>query len=428
MNKVMSIVVGIAISAFLMGNLYLLFSDKSVITKSVYVDSYERMTSSDYHKKITKEGLVAPVETYSIYVGNEDAVDSWLVKEGDLVNIGDEIAILQTERAEGQYAVWEAELEALREQRVSVQNVISNLDSQWKEAKSTSTTHVNRKENADDTKEEVGWEIDVQVDVNPDGSYAQAITTAEQELATIDRQLVVVETQLAQNPSRPALISPVEGVVSKVTRHGSKLGVDIFSSQKVIVTYAKNNEWLQVASGDRVLIQGAGVEKATEGTVLTVSEAPAVANEWLSTYKALDDTKAKNPLAYYEVRIVTDSGLKSAPFGTNVKAVVIVNEALDAISVEEKGLYDFDEGTAKMWMIDNTGRAAKVAIVTPFALKNRAVVTEGLQIGDVVLYEPALHMYGDTPKVFLTFPTDLPKMAEWKAFGWRNYIKYMLVK
>ena len=65
-----------------------------------------------------------------------------------------------------------------------------------------------------------------------DGSYAQAIATAEQELAEIVRRIVVIEAELAQNPSRPAMISPVDGVVSNVTRLGSTQGIDIYSTQR----------------------------------------------------------------------------------------------------------------------------------------------------------------------------------------------------
>ena len=232
MNKVTNITVAIAISAFLAVNFYLLFSDKSVITKSVYVEHYERISSSDHRKELAKEGFVAPVETYTVYVGHDDTVDSWLVKEGDLVAVGDEVAILQTERAEGQRAVWEAELKALQQQKSSVQSMISGLEIERKTARSNSSSNVNRKDNVSDntadTKVEVGLNVDVQVDVKQDGAFSQAIAAAEQDLAEIKRQETVVEAQLSQNPERPALISPVDGVVSKVTRTGTKLAVDYF--------------------------------------------------------------------------------------------------------------------------------------------------------------------------------------------------------
>ncbi|KAA0955622.1 efflux RND transporter periplasmic adaptor subunit [Sporosarcina sp. ANT_H38] len=432
MNKVKNIAVTIAISAFLAVNFYLLFSDKSVITKSVYVERYERMTNGDHREELAKEGFVAPLETYNVYVGNDDTVDKWLVKEGDLVKVGDEIAILQTDRAEGQRAVWESELKALQQQTASVRSMIANLESERKTAQSDSSSNVKRNdnvsENAADTTVEVGLNVDVQVDVKQDGTFAQAIAAAEQDLAEIEREQTVVEAQLSQTPGRPALISPVDGVVSKVTRTGSTLAVDIFSSQKVFVTYAKNDEWKKIKNGDRVLIQGNGIGNAVEGTVLSVSQSPAVENEWLQAYKVLDDAEAKNPLSYYEVRILADAANQSVPFGANVNAIVILNEALDAISVKEKWLHDLYNETAFAWMIDNTGRATKVEIATPFTWSNRAIVTHGLKLGDVVVSEPSLYTYEYAPKAFMSLPLELPSKEQWRAFGWRNYVKYILIR
>ncbi|WP_342513137.1 efflux RND transporter periplasmic adaptor subunit [Sporosarcina sp. FSL K6-1522] len=432
MNKVMNIAIGIAVIACLTVNLYLIFSDKSVIPKSVYVKDHERMTSGNYREKIAKEGFVAPAETYTVYVGNEDVVDSWLVKEGDQVIIGQELASLQTEQAEGQLAVWRAEREAILQQQSSARRVIADLESQLRKMKSASTANTNRKDtlgkNDADTKVAVGFNVDVEVDIKEEGAFAQAISAAERELADLERQLIVIDTQLSQNPSHPALVSPVEGVVSDVVRRGSTLAVDIYSSQKDIVTYAKNHEWQQIVAGNRVLVKGEGVEPKAKGTVSAVSTMPATDNDWFNAYKAFDNEKVKNPLAYYEVRVSPETTLESVPFGTNVKADIIVDEALEATSVKEKWLQDFEEKTAFTWKIDNKGLASKVDIVTPFTLKDRAIVTEGLQRGDIAVYAPAFKEYEYAPRVFLSLPSGMPAKEQWRAFGWKNYVKYMLVK
>ncbi|MFC5589138.1 efflux RND transporter periplasmic adaptor subunit [Sporosarcina soli] len=421
MNKRMNIAVAIAISSFIAMNFYLLFSDKSVIPKSVYIDRYEQMGAHHVQQEIGKEGLVAPFETYTVYVGREETVDTWFVQEGDHVDVGDNLAFLQTEHVEGQRAIWEADLQALDEQESALLSLISNLESERKYSANDSSANVSEKVEGE-------WAVDVQVDVKQDASFAQAISAAEQELALIERQRVVVEAQLAQNTTKPALVSPVEGIVSNITRHGTMLAVDIFSSQRIVVTYAKNKEWQQIENGDRVLIQGDGVEEVLEGTVLSVSMAPASDNEWLRTYKALDDETITNPLAYYEVRILFDSDLESIPFGTDVNAVVIVNEAQDAITINDKWLHRSYKESASVWKIDDTGHAQLTTIETPFSWQSRAVVSEGLQIGDIALDKPDLSQYGDAPRVFMALPTDMPTKSQWRTFGWRNYIKYGLIK
>lgn len=432
MNKTMNLLVAVGISAFLACNLYLMFSSKSVIPKSIYVSQYERMTSGEHSEKLAKEGLVAPAEVYTVYVSSDEVVDTWEVKEGDYVYPGDEIATLQTVRAEGQRSVWEAEREALMAQKSAVLSQLDSLESERESAQSDSSSKVRRsdsvREGNEDTSVEVGWNVDVQVDVKQDGSYAQAIASAEQKLADIERQLVVVETQLAQNPSHPALISPVEGVVSQVIRTGSTIAVDIYSSQKVIVTYATNLEWKQIEQGDRVLVQGGNLETATVGTVLSVSQTPAIPDRWLDAYQALDPKEVKNPLAYYEVRIMAETEMETTPFGANLNAVVLVNEAPDSFSVKERWLDKKLDDQAAVWVIDQDGLATKLNVTTPFSWKTRAVVTQGLQLGEMVVHAEELRKYNGTPRVFMSMPIDFPAKSEWKAFGWRNYIEYMWIK
>ena len=47
------------------------------------------------------------MESYTVYVGSDNAVESWLVTEGDEVFAGHELALLNTERADGQRNTWE---------------------------------------------------------------------------------------------------------------------------------------------------------------------------------------------------------------------------------------------------------------------------------------------------------------------------------
>ncbi len=119
---------------------------------------------------------------------------------------------------------------------------------------------------------------------------------------------------------------------------------------------------------------------------------------------------------------------QSVPFGTNVNAVIIVNEALEAVSVKEKWLHNRYEASAFVWTIDDTGRATKVNIATPFSWKSRAVVWDGLQVGDVVIHQPNLRLYVDSPQTFMSIPTDMPTKSEWRTFGWRNYLKYSSIQ
>ena len=193
MNKLQNTVIALVVVVFVALNLYLMYSEKSIIPKSVYVSDYERMTENDYKEVLPKEGLVAPAEVFTIAADERNAIDTWLVDEGYSVTVGEELASLQTEQADAQRAVWESERDALLQQQSAVDSTISELESA-DQTDSSDSSNSDRAQADEDTKVELN--VDVKVDVNQNGSYAQAIAEAKRDMADIDRRLQVVESQL----------------------------------------------------------------------------------------------------------------------------------------------------------------------------------------------------------------------------------------
>ncbi|WP_262174310.1 efflux RND transporter periplasmic adaptor subunit [Saccharococcus sp. Marseille-Q5394] len=424
MNKRLSITVAIIVSLFIALNVHVLFSEKSTVPKTLYVHKYERMTSAHHEEDILKEGLVTPENIYTVYVGDDETIDSWLVKEGDPVQVGDEIALLQTGRAESQLAAWEAEEEGLLEQRSAVESTIASLESDRSSARNNSS-HVNTTETPDGTDVELN--VDVQVDVHQDGAFAQAIAEAERELSEIDRNLAVVQAQLEQDATRPALISPVDGTVSEVDKHGFTLAADIYSNKKLVTTYAQLDEWQKIEAGDLVRIQENNLETNIEGTVHSVSAVPATDSRWREAYDKLDPKERENPLDLYEITIMPLEELYNLPFGANVNASIIVNEA-EAVSVKIQWLESYVKDSAMVWKLDEQGRAAKTNVTAPFITNNRAVITEGLKTGDIAFYNRNINEINNVSNVFLPLPLELPSRSDWRTFGWKNYVKYGFVE
>ncbi|MCM3636510.1 efflux RND transporter periplasmic adaptor subunit [Sporosarcina luteola] len=424
MKKRLSITVAIIVSLFIALNVHVLFSEKSTVPKTLYVHKYERMTSAHHEEDILKEGLITPENIYTVYVGDDETIDSWLVKEGDPVQVGDEIALLQTGRAESQLAAWEAEEEGLLEQRSAVESTIASLESDRSSARNNSS-HVNTTETPDGTDVELN--VDVQVDVHQDGAFAQAIAEAERELSEIDRNLAVVQAQLEQDATRPALISPVDGTVSEVDKHGFTLAADIYSNKKLVTTYAQLDEWQKIEAGDLVRIQENNLETNIEGTVHSVSAVPATDSRWREAYDKLDPKERENPLDLYEITIMPLEELYNLPFGANVNASIIVNEA-EAVSVKIQWLESYVKDSAVVWKLDEQGRATKTNVTVPFIKNNRAVITEGLKTGDIAFYNRNINEIDNVSNVFLPLPLELPSRSDWRIFGWKNYVKYGFVE
>lgn len=408
-------------SVFIAVNAHLLFSKKSTVAQTLYVHQYERMTDGHFEETIFKDGLVSPEDVYTVYVGNEEIIDKWLVKEGDQIQVGDEIATLQTEHADSQLVAWEAEEEGLIEQRTAVESTLNNLETD-RASGNNNTSNVNTTETPENT--DIELTVDVQVDVHQAGAYAQAVAEAERELAEIDRKLTVIQAQLAQNPMRPALISPVNGTVSSVNKHGYTLTADIYSDEKMITTYAQLDEWQKIEEGDLVRIQENTLNAVIEGTVQSISQVPATDSRWREAFDNLDPSKEqKNPMELYEIRIMPLEQLTNLPFGANVNTTIIVNEA-DAVSAKIHWLESYYKNSASTWKLDEKGRGVKTEVTIPFKSNNHAVITEGLKKGDVAIYNRDIANYNEPFNVILPMPLEFPTKSQWRTFGWKNYIKY----
>ncbi|MET1013745.1 MAG: efflux RND transporter periplasmic adaptor subunit, partial [Paenisporosarcina sp.] len=190
MNKWGTIGLSIAIASFLSANAILLFSEKSVIPKTIYVHEYERVATGAFEEKLPKESLVAPEQITTVYVKDENTVDGWLVKEGDVVQAGTELAKLNTSSADEQQVIWEAEREALERQLTEINSTIRSLESDRTQAQRDNSSDANQTDRViggtEEQPIEVDINVDVEVDVQQDGAFAHAISQAEHELAEVN--------------------------------------------------------------------------------------------------------------------------------------------------------------------------------------------------------------------------------------------------
>lgn len=425
MNKTSNITISIVVSIFIALNLYLLYSDKSVIPKSIYVHEYERISLRDYKENIAKDGIVAPAEMYTVYTTENIAIDTWLVREGDAVTTGQELASLQTEQSDGRRSVWKSEKEALLTKQNSIRSTISDLES-GNQTNSSNSSESDRAQADDDAKIELN--VQVKVDVNQTGSYAQAIAEAKRDLTDTELRLKVVESQLANNLTKTALISPIDGVIARINNENDKPTIVIYSNAQVIETYAEDEEWSRLAIDDLAVLEAKGAEGTFEGSIESVDQVPAQPNEFLEAYKTLADKKVTNPLAYYKVRLNTGEQGVAAPFGTHVSALITTNTAQNAAAVRSAWLSNAGTDRASVWSLDKDGYASARKVEEAFEHLNRTVVTQGVGAGDIVVYDKSLRDQESAPLVFFPMPTDLPEKADWKAFGWKNYFKVLLLK
>ncbi|MBT2570934.1 efflux RND transporter periplasmic adaptor subunit [Planococcus sp. ISL-110] len=432
MNRFFFIGLSVAVIAFLTANSLLMFGDKSILSKSVYVSDYQEAYTQTYETNLFKEALTAPQGTVEIYVQDHEALQQWMVKEGDNVTAGSELATLNEAETEEQRSVWETQKTALEAQRTEVSSSLATLQqARAAQGGPVSQDAADNSEITNEDDETIQFDVNVSVGVAvpQDGSYAAGIAQAEQQLASIESQLAVLDAQLSQNLSNPAVISPVDGTVSQINRDTEPLSIEIYSNEKVFLSYVLEDEWPLVEVADLVKIEGEGIEGIATGTVQSVSEMPAEESKWLAAYHQLDPTEQNNPLAFYEVRIVADTPIDVAmPYGSNVNTSITLETAEDAVALPTDWLFDYDGVDGKTHTLNINGRPKALAIAADFEEGTKTVLSAGPEAGAVVINEDKLENFVAPPKVFMPFPIRQPDFEYAKNTYWRAYVEYLLAR
>lgn len=432
MNKYLSIGLSIAITSFLAANAILLFSEKSPVPKKLYISEYERTYTSSYTEKLPKKAVTAPLGATEIFIQNSDAVEQWIVNEGDYVEAGTELALLNEAESEEQRAIWEAQETALEAELAEVRNVLRDLEtasSQQSRPTTGSATSRDTVTTSEGDTVELDVNVSVDVEVPQDGSYAAGIAETEQRIASIETELAVVAAQLDQNVATPALISPIEGIVGKIDAGSMPMSIEIYSSEKLFMTYVIEKEWLEVNPGDRVFVHVDGITNLMPATVHKVSQLPAKNSKWLDAYRALDPVDQANPIAIYAVLIMTEEPiLDTVPYGKTANASIIINEAADAVALKNNWLFDRYNSTANAFILNKEGRAEAVPVTIAFDVDGKAVINSGLAGGVTVVDNDLLRRFSAAPQVFIPFPSTQPDMEHAQNTPWRKYVEYLLAR
>lgn len=412
MKKWFILLFSLVISLFIAVNSYLVFSEESLVAKTKIVKQSFIAQEEDIRQEIEKPSYLAPREIVTLYVNDEEAIEQWLIQEGDTIQAGDELVLLETERIDGQVDAWVAEQSALQTQRERIEDTVAMLESERSNADSEESLNSSLSQ----LEEELNLEFNVKMDQR--GSYAQAIAEAERELASIDRQLNMLDYQIDQSYVRPAIISPISGVVARVDRHSDRPTIDIYSETADLVTYVTEEEWEDLMLGNDVLITYDEFEERGEGTLDRLDTIPAQASSTLELFeKAFDDEQMQN---LYEVRVDPLGTVEQQLYGKRYDIALIGQEAVDSVVVPLDYIERETKNEGIVYVLNEEGIPTKQAITIDFILEDEAI-TMSLAEGDVVLREAL-----DLTRVALPLKMTWPERQAWKTFGWKNYVKYFV--
>lgn len=419
MNKWLVIGISIIVSTFIAANAILLFEDNSEIARTYYLKEHETVQTSTYSKELEKESVVVPTEAVTITI-DTDQVSNLVVSEGDEIGADSELAQLKPDFAEQQRAIWETEVEAYRQEQMQLNQIIGDLEYERSNAEGTYTDTNTATNNTNDDVTDVNVQVDVQL--SQDGSYSQAIGTAKQKLAEVDRQLQIMEAQLSQEPGAVSLLSPIAGTVGAIESKDGKYFIEIYSQEKSLLTFVPEKEWHKLDEGMLVKNYSSHNESINEGTIAAITQVPANGSPWLSAYKQYD-SESKDPL--YEVRIQLNEQPERLPFAANINSAITTDQVDNAVSLKTDWLLNSTKEKAELYVLTTEGKIAKTAVTIPFYLNKHTVVTTGLENGTTVLEDEPK---AEAAPAFLPFPMETPSWKSIKAVSWKDYVKYLTYK
>ena len=86
----------------------------------------------------------------------------------------------------------------------------------------------------------------------------------------------MLEHQINQSSIRPAIISPVDGIVAELRKHEIRPSLDVYSTETQVATYVTEKEWESIEAGDQSTVHFGKYEEKAEGSIALRSLIPAL--------------------------------------------------------------------------------------------------------------------------------------------------------
>lgn len=433
-------------------SIYATFEKNSAVTRTYFIDEFKRTNANDFDARIEKPAIVAPTTT-ELITAKADEIESITVQIGAAVSASEELAIYQGTEVDDVRARLEKERSAYQRELSDLQSALATIERDLRSAKRPSS-------NIKTEQKEKDLNVNVQLDLAQSESPATAKAIIEGNIAQANRQISIVDAQIAELQARQSVSSPVDGIVADITESGGYVTFTIFSNERHLRTYVTEKDWRKIEANDMAELTINNDEVADEeqsealkaalakhrakmeieapdtsltGTVAQKLLLPAdLTNLWTANYNLLHPLAKKE--AYYEVMITPDQTIEEAPFAADGHVAIITDEATNANKVDSDWIVetierDEEDETAEPYAVDNIyyvdydGKVRLEAVDVAFEDKDKTVFTSILDDGT-----PMLNAKKREPlaRTFRTMPFTLDK-KQWRAFKklkWKDYVIY----
>lgn len=401
---VMAILVGL--------NAFYVFKDNSKVARSYFVDEFQRATVGDRVETVKKDAIVAPAETYTVSA-DAKSLSAVNVKRGQHIQASDLLATYKTEQVDDELTKLEAERDAYETELSDLQSALSQIESDF-----GGTDNPKSSINTDQISDKLN--VTVKLELGQQNTPSTAVAILNRHIAEATRQIAVMDAQIAQIQARRGVVSPVDGVIANVTDEAGTVTFEIYSTEKAMLVYLSEEEWQQVAAGQRVDFELQHFKDDLSGIVLEKSM--IATNHDAIWAKELAKTAKLPKPTNYEVMLQQDDMLENIPFSTVGQAAIVVNEAFDAYKVNSSWVKSV-KGAKSVYIIDEDGKIRLEDIEVAFSTKDSTIFTSYIDVDTPILANEKRNILART---FCSMPVKKIEWQHFKEIGWKDYVKYII--
>ncbi|MCR8855720.1 HlyD family secretion protein [Lysinibacillus fusiformis] len=405
--------IGIVLAMLIIGiNAYFVFKEDSTVTRSYFIDEFQKAYIGTNTERVNKETIVAPAETYTI-TADATKLSAVNVKRGQEVKMNDLLATFKTDEVDEELTKLESERTAYETELNDLLDALDQIEDDYDDLNPKSSI------NTDQINDRLS--VTLKLELAQQNSLSTAVALLNRHIAETNRQIALIEAQITQIESRQGIISPIDGIVSAVNEEAGALTFEIYSNEKAMYAYLSEKEWQKVQEGQTADFKVKHVKDALSGIVLE-KQMIATDDETFWANELAKTTDLPQP-TNYEIVLQQDEPLEDVPFSTTGKASIIVNEAFDSYKVDKSWLATTKRGNKKLHIINQDGKIQLIDINVEFSTAQSAIFSDYLDEGTPMLSNEKRNMEAYT---FRTLPIEKLHWKQFKELTWKQYVKYIV--
>ncbi|WP_253733013.1 hypothetical protein [Lysinibacillus sphaericus] len=188
--------IGIVLAMLIIGiNAYFVFKEDSTVTRSYFIDEFQKAYIGTNTERVNKETIVAPAETYTI-TADATKLSAVNVKRGQEVMMNDLLATFKTDEVDEELTKLESERTAYETELNDLQDALDQIEDEYDDSNPKSSI------NTDQINDKLS--VTLKLELAQQNSLSTAVALLNRHIAETNRQIALIDAQITQIESRQA--------------------------------------------------------------------------------------------------------------------------------------------------------------------------------------------------------------------------------